>query len=229
LAGLHRCRLSKGDPRVSYTHQAAAGRSNFRFKFQTANFQTEKETSWHGSFETSVLFPRRHAPESLKHFPPTGLVRPQGRAGCRVPDAPAALCAKKGRTSAHKYSQRRHRKTRPSRTRWWCCLCRALLGEVLYCARPPTEDGLSAPGWADEPPQELPQLQGRDHTVYQSAASAVRLAQPYHQLTSPSLMGMPCQFMATRDTAASIASHSASVTIAIRPSCGTRRINYKIF
>jgi len=76
----------------------------------------------------------------IENLPP-----PRGRAGCRVPDAPAALCAKKGSTSAHKYSQRRHRKTRQSRTQWCYCLCRALLGEVLYCARPPTEDGLSHP------------------------------------------------------------------------------------
>ena len=90
-----------------------------------------------------------------------GLVRPRrGRAGCRVPDAPAALCAKKGSTSAHKYSQRRHRKTRQSRTQWCYCLCRALLGEVLYCARPPTEDGLSHPVGRTRLRENYPSIRG---------------------------------------------------------------------
>jgi len=82
---------------------------NYRYTFQTANFRTVKifkqKKPLRAAQYTSVRASRRDAPESLKIFPPLGLVRPRrGRAGCRVPDAPAALCAKKvarPRTSLH--------------------------------------------------------------------------------------------------------------------------------
>ena len=72
---------------------------NYRYTFQTANFRTVKifkqKKPLRAAQYTSVRASRRDAPESLKIFPPLGLVRPRrGRAGCRVPDAPAALCAK---------------------------------------------------------------------------------------------------------------------------------------
>ncbi len=142
---------------------------------------------------------------------------PRGRAGRRAPDAPAASRARKGSTSAHEYSQRRHRKTRPSRTRWSYCLCRALLGEVLYCARPLAEDGLSHPVGRTRLRENYPSIRGGTtrFTSPQQASFVLRNlfigSQAHHE------MGPPCQVMATRDTAASIASHSASVTIAIRP------------
>ena len=130
-------------------------------------------------FKTAVRISRRATPESLKVFPPLGLVRPRrGRAGCRVPDAPAALCAKKGSTSAHKSSQRRHRKTRQSRTQWCYCLYRALLGEVLIAPVVPRIKVLSAPGWADEPPQDLTPASGAGPHGFAVRFDIVRPARP---------------------------------------------------
>ena len=143
----------------------------FQFNFQTANFfkQTEFSKSQivkqpdfqqpkfsnektcnasHHQNMSSCLAARcaRVVESTSAHL---GVVTPRGRAGCRVPDAPAALCAKKGSTSAHKSSQRRHRKTRQSRTQWCYCLYRALLGEVLIAPVVPRIKVLSAPGWVD--------------------------------------------------------------------------------
>ena len=184
------------------------------------------------TIKTAVRASRRDAPESLKEpsaqsdlIRPLSVVTPRGRAGCRVPDAPAALCAKKGSTSAHKHSQRRHRKTRQSRTRWCYSLCRALLGEMLYCARPPTEDGLSDPVGADEPPKGITPASGagphglKVRSKRRSSCATFIVGSQAHT----SMCTLPCQFMATPGTAASIASHSASVTTAIRPWCGTRQ------
>ncbi len=98
----------------------------------------------------------------------------------RAPDAPAASRAKKGRTSAHEYSQRRHRKARQSRTQWCYSLCRALLGEVLIAPVIPRIEVLSAPGWADEPPQDLTPASGagphglRVRSEHRSSCATVR-------------------------------------------------------
>jgi hypothetical protein len=114
------------------SRQASSARGiDFRFTFQTATFQPAKiykqkkplhATQYQNMASRLAARSARVVEET--NLPPLGLVRPlgvltprRGRAGCRVPDAPAALCAKKGSTSAHKYSQRRHRKTRQSRTR----------------------------------------------------------------------------------------------------------------
>jgi len=154
----------------------------FQFNFQTANFfkQTEFSKSQivkqpdfqqpkfsnektcnasHHQNMSSCLAARcaRVVESTSAHL---GVVTPRGRAGCRVPDAPAALCAKRGSTSAHKYSQRRHRKTRQSRTRWCYNLYRALLGEVLYCARRSTEDGLSGPVGPTNLRRNYPSIRG---------------------------------------------------------------------
>jgi len=119
------------------------------------NFSNKRSRFASRNLKASARASRREAPESLKIVSP-----PRGRAGCRVPDAPAASCAKKGSTSAHKYSQRRHRKTRHSRTRWCYEVYRALLGEVLIAPVVPRIKVLSAPGWADEPPQDLTPASG---------------------------------------------------------------------
>ena len=74
--------------------------------FQTAKMFKSKTALRTPNLQTRVRASRRDAPESLKEdlTPREGLVRPRGRAGCRVPDAPAALCAKRvarPRTSLH--------------------------------------------------------------------------------------------------------------------------------
>ena len=193
--------------------------------FQTAKMFKSKTALRTPNLQTRVRASRRDAPESLKEdlTPREGLVRPRGRAGCRVPDAPAALCAKRGSTSAHKSSQRRHRKTRQSRTQWCYSLCRALLGEVLYCARPPTEDGLSGPVGPTNLRRNCPSIRGGT-TRFTSPLQYRSSCAIFHQLTGSQLHVHPAlQNQITPDTAASIASHPASVTIAKRPSCGTRR------
>ena len=58
-------------------------------------------------------------------------------------------------------------------------LYRALLGEVLYCARRPAEDGLSAPGWADAPPQDLTPASGAGPHGFVVRFSIVRPAQSF--------------------------------------------------
>ena len=51
----------------------------------------------------------------------------------------------------------------------------------------------------------------------------------FHQLTGSTEWPPALPTEITPDTAASIASHPASVTIAIRPSCGIRRKGYRVF
>ena len=72
----------------------------------------------------------------------------RGRAGRRVPDAPAASCAKRGSTSAHESSQRRHRKTRQSRTRWFTMYAVLSSGRCSIAPVIPRIKVLSGPvGW----------------------------------------------------------------------------------
>ena len=85
---------------------------------------------------------------------------------------------KKGSTSAHESSQRRHRKTRQSRTQWCYCLYRALLGEVLIAPVVPRIKVLSAPGWADEPPQDLTPASGAGPHGFSVRFDIVRPARP---------------------------------------------------
>ena len=70
---------------------------------------------------------RRIAPEALQ-------VRSaqRGRGECRVPNAPAALCAHIGSEYAHRYSQRRHRKHPAFPTQWFYGLLRALPGDHRF-------------------------------------------------------------------------------------------------
>ena len=176
------------------------------------------------TIEAAVRPSRRDAPESLKEtFRPDGRGdAPRGRAGCRAPDAPAASCAKKGSTSAHEYSQRWHRKARQSRTRWFTmyavlssgrCSIAPVIPRIKVC---PTRLGRLASAGLD------PSIRGGTTRFYRPQQMSFVLRNPSsahrHIIDATAL---PVQI--TRDTAASIASHSASVTIAIRPSCGTRR------
>jgi len=82
---------------------------------------------------------------------------------------------------------------------------------------------LSAPGWADLPPLDLtPASRRQDHTTSPSAlAPFVRMPFDRSQV-KPAL---PSRHMP--DAAASTASRSASVTIAIRPSVGRDGEGYR--
>jgi hypothetical protein len=91
----------------------------------------------------------------------------------------------------------------------------------LSCHRHCRTKGLSAPGWADLPSDNLtPASRRQDHTTSPSATEFVvrvpfdrsRVVKPaLHHVSGPTLL-------------ASTASRPASVTIAIRPSSGTRQL-----
>src|SRR6202171_3810521 len=96
-----------------------------------------------------------------------------GRGECRVPVAPAAscaLCSGKKHTSNNEYTGI----ARHSRTQWFYGLCRALPGDRALLPPLPREYGMSAPGWADTPPQDLTPASGRqDHTILPYAATSL--------------------------------------------------------
>ena len=117
----------------------------FKQPNQTAKILNQKAASpiYHQNIASRLA--ARCARVVERTFRPDRPDEAQGRAGCRVPDAPAALCAKKGSTSAHKSSQRRHRKTRQSRTRWFTdytvlssgrCSLRPSSRGLRFCLRP---------------------------------------------------------------------------------------------
>src|SRR3954454_628101 len=86
------------------------------------------------------------------------------------------------------------------------------------------EYGTSRPGWVCAPPQDLTPASGRqNHTTSPSAKSVCR-PRAIRQLTG--LVDPPCHPLTSPDAAASTASRPALVTIAIRPSSGTRRFGY---
>src|SRR5438876_11793654 len=86
------------------------------------------------------------------------------------------------------------------------------------------EYGTSRPGWVCAPPRDLTPASGRqNHTTSPSAKSICRPRAIRH-LTG--LVDPPCHPLTSPDAAASTASRPASVTIAIRPSSGTRRFGY---
>ena len=92
------------------------------------------------------------------------------------------------------------------------------------CHRHPRIKGLSKPGRADAPPQDLTPASGRqNHTASPSAESIVR-PRAIRQLTG--LIDPPCHPLTSPDAAASTASRPAFVTIAKRPSVGTGRLGY---
>ena len=104
-------------------------------------------------------------------------------------------------------------------------MLRALPGDRALL--PPSPHGLkvlSGPVEPNEPPQDLtPASRRQDHTTSPSASSAVVLhaAQRSRRAIRPALR------FARLTLPASTASRPASVTIAIRPLCGTRRRIYR--
>src|SRR6266516_3647368 len=80
---------------------------------------------------------------------------------------------------------------------------------------------LSSPVEPNEPPQDLtPASRRQDHTTSPSASCAVVLRAAYRSRRAI----RPALRTRTPNAAASTASRPASVTIAIRPSCGTRQL-----
>jgi hypothetical protein len=153
-----------------------------------------------------------------------------GNAGCPMHPQPRALMVVK---IAHEYSQRVHR-NRPA-------FPHAMVLRLTSCSPrrsallPPSPRGfkvLPSPVEPNEPPQDLtPASRRQDHTTSPYAATRLR------QKASPGFGAIrlacrrsltesnpPCDPIARLDAAASTASRPASVTIAIRPSCGARRL-----
>src|SRR6266576_4858551 len=86
------------------------------------------------------------------------------------------------------------------------------------------EYGTPRPGWVCASPRDLtPASRRQNHTTSPSTKSVCRL-RAIRQLTG--LVDPPCHPLTSPDAAASTASRPASVTIAIRPSSGTRRFGY---
>jgi hypothetical protein len=155
----------------------------------------------------------RYARVVCERFAPKEI---RGRGECRVPVAPAASRAvKKGTRVSH------HRFTGtpgiPARNGFNGFL-RALPGDRAWLS--PSSRGY---GWPDpvgptSPPRDLtPASRRQDHTTSPSAASISRQLLIAHG-PKPALRSPRAQ-----NAAASTASRPASVTIAIRPSVGTRR------
>jgi len=156
-------------------------------KFTKAKIYKQKNRIAPRIIKTTLRVSRRDAPESLKeNFPP------RGRAGCRAPDAPAASCAKKGSTSAHEYSQRRHRKSRHSRTQWFTmyavlssgrCSIAPVIRGLRFC---PTRLGRLASAGLD------PSIRGGTTRFYRPLQRRSSCA-TFRRLTGTSWMGLPCQ------------------------------------
>ena len=194
---------------------------NFGYK----KFSNTKAASARHSVRTSVRASRRDAPESLKEtsalmgvVTPRGPRKaPRGRAGCRAPDAPAASRAKKAarpRTSIH--SGGTGKPGNPARN-----------GVTLYavlssgrCSIAPVFLRKMACRTRLGPTnlrRNYPSVRGgttrlRSPLQYRSSCATFISSQPHLVVRT----ALPTQI--TPDTAASIASHPASVTIAKRPS-----------
>src|SRR5712664_4316027 len=133
-------------------------------------------------------------------------------------DAPAASRAEKNK--AHERSHHRFTgETRHSRTQWFYGLFRALLGDQALLSP-------SSANIVRQDPVAFAHLHRVDASIGASEPhdftvrfSAVR-PRAIRQLTG--LVDPPCHPLTSPDAAASTASRPASVTIAIRPSSGTR-------
>jgi hypothetical protein len=139
----------------------------------------------------------------------------RGRGECRAPNAPAA-----SRANLIKHTSvvtTGPPDTRHSRTQWFYGLLRALPGDQALLSPSFADMVLSAPGRADLPPRNLTPALGRQNHTTSPSASAPFVCAPAiaHGSINP-----PCHHFVRAGTAASTASHPASVTIAIRPSVG---------
>jgi hypothetical protein len=111
--------------------------------------------------------------------------RAWGMPGARCTRGLVCTCIGRTHTSNNEYTGI----TRHSRTQWFYGLCRALPGDRAVLPPSPREYGMSAPGWADTPPQDLTPASGRqDHTILPSAAtSLVRVLLIAREFKEPAL------------------------------------------
>ncbi len=150
----------------------------------------------------------------------TFIFRPRenrGRGECRVPAAPAASCALCSGRSARVTTSTPESPGIPARN-GFNGVCRALPGDRALLPPSSCEYGMSAPGRADMPPQNLTPASGRqDHTIWPSATtSLVRVLKA--SLTDSK--NPPCDPSPARRCRVHRIPHPTSVTIAIRPSLG---------
>ncbi|MDB5603296.1 MAG: hypothetical protein JWP25_196 [Bradyrhizobium sp.] len=191
-------------------------------------------------------FPSRRAmrAELLQTFPPggRGTTLKRGRGECRVPSAPTASRAHgSGKCTRVFTASSPESPGIPARNglRLTSCSPRRSGSFATVASRIKV---LSGPVEPNEPPQDLtPASRRQDHTTSPSAESvsaevpdAVAPKLQRRRETAPSSCvpefahgeQSALRPHRTPDAAASTASHPASVTIAIRPSCGTRRGGY---
>jgi hypothetical protein len=149
-----------------------------------------------------------------------GATLKKGRGECRVPDAPAASCAHgSGRCARVFTASSPESPGIPARNGFtaYFVISPAIGFFATVISRIKVLPGPVEP---NEPPQDLtPASRRQDHTTspYASAPSSCvpEIAHGEQSALRPHR---------TPDAAASTASHPASVTIAIRPSCGTRQL-----
>jgi hypothetical protein len=180
-------------------------------------------------------------PSYARNFRPEGVARPSregvarpsregvGNAGCPMHPQPRVRMVV---VDAHEYSQRGHR-NRPAFPHAMVLTASFVLSPAIgpFAAVASRIKVLPGPVEPNEPPQDLtPASRRQDHTTSPSAATRLR------QKASPGLAPSSCvpeiahgeqsalRPHRTPDAAASTASRPASVTIAIRPLCGTRRL-----
>jgi hypothetical protein len=163
-------------------------------------------------------------PSFVQNVPPEpeGAARPskRGRGECRVPDAPAASCAHGSEKCARVFTASSPESPGiPARNGFTVYF---VISPAISCFATVASriKVLSGPVEPNEPPQDLtPASRRQDHTTspYASAPSSC-VPEIAHGEQSA------LRSHRTPDAAASTASHPASVTIAIRPSCGTRRL-----
>jgi hypothetical protein len=162
------------------------------------------------SIRRDFAISRRDAPEVCIYLPPQG-----GRGECRVPAAPAASCALgSGRT--HTSNNEYTGIARHSRTQWFYGLCRALPGDRALLPPSPADMFCLSPVG----PTQLREL---DASIGASGPHdfAVRCNISRQHTGDLSQVFRPAlRSHCAQNAAASTASHPASVTIMIRPSCG---------
>ncbi len=209
-------------PDVMFSGHVTAGRRQDQGRPAYGRMRERAEGQF--SFQTYLSLSPRDAPELCQELPPGGrgatLKRERGRGECRVPDAPAASCAHSSEKCARVFTARSPESPGiPARNGFtaYFVLSPAIGFFATVASRIKV---LSDPVEPNAPPQDLtPASRRQDHTTSPSASAPSSCVPEIAHGEQSALR--PHR---TPDAAASTASHPASVTIAIRPSCGTRRL-----